>query len=41
MLPLVWGLNQLGWHGAAQVPFWIGPILLYILLPIARPALRT
>ena len=33
MLPLVWGLNQLGWHAAAQVPFWIGPILLYVLLP--------
>jgi alkane 1-monooxygenase len=33
MLPLVWGFNQLGWHTAAQVPFWIGPILLYILLP--------
>ncbi|MEE3067214.1 MAG: alkane 1-monooxygenase [Actinomycetota bacterium] len=34
MLPIVWGLNQFGWHGAAQVPMWIGPILLYILLPI-------
>jgi alkane 1-monooxygenase len=33
MLPLVWGLNQLGWHAAAQAPFWIGPILLYVLLP--------
>ncbi len=33
MLPLVWALNQLGWHAAAQVPFWIGPILLYIVLP--------
>ncbi len=33
MLPLVWGLNQWGWHAAAVVPFWIGPILLYILLP--------
>jgi alkane 1-monooxygenase len=33
VLPLVWGLNQLGWHNAAEVPFWIGPILLYVLLP--------
>src|ERR1700742_3562737 len=33
MLPLVWAFNQLGWHSVAQVPFWIGPILLYILLP--------
>lgn len=34
MLPVVWGLNRLGWHAAAQVPLWIGPILLYVLLPI-------
>ncbi len=34
MLPIVWALNRLGWHAAAQVPLWIGPILLYILLPI-------
>ena len=34
MLPIVWGMNQLGWHAAAQVPLWIGPILLYILLPL-------
>ena len=33
MLPLVWAFNQVGWHAAAQVPLWIGPILLYILLP--------
>ncbi|MDH6242451.1 alkane 1-monooxygenase [Mycobacterium sp. OTB74] len=33
MLPLVWGFNQFGWHAAAQVPLWIGPILLYVLLP--------
>ena len=26
-------VHQWGWHVAAQVPFWIGPILLYILLP--------
>ena len=34
MLPIVWALNQLGWHGAAQVPFWIGPILVYLVLPL-------
>jgi alkane 1-monooxygenase len=34
MLPIVWALNQLGWHGAAQVPFWIGPILVYVVLPL-------
>ncbi|OBH15562.1 alkane 1-monooxygenase [Mycolicibacter terrae] len=33
MLPFVWAMNRLGWHGAAQVPFWIGPILIYLLLP--------
>ena len=33
MLPVVWGLNQLGWHAVASVPFWIGPILLFIVLP--------
>ncbi|MDG4664279.1 alkane 1-monooxygenase [Mycobacterium sp. 236(2023)] len=33
MLPLVWAFNQFSWHAVAQVPFWIGPILLYILLP--------
>lgn len=34
MLPVVWALNTLGWHGAALIPFWIGPILLYIVLPL-------
>jgi alkane 1-monooxygenase len=34
MLPVVWGLNQLGWHAAAQAPFWIGPILVYGVLPL-------
>jgi alkane 1-monooxygenase len=32
-LPLVWAFNQWGWHAVAQVPLWIGPILLYIVLP--------
>ena len=34
MMPIVWAMNRLGWHAAAQVPLWVGPILLYILLPI-------
>jgi alkane 1-monooxygenase len=33
VLPMVWAFNQWGWHAAAQVPFWIGPILLYVVLP--------
>ncbi len=33
VLPIVWGLNQLGWSTASQVPFWIGPLLIYVLLP--------
>ena len=45
MLPLVWAFNQWGWHGAAQVPLWIGPILLYIVLPTLDlrfgPTVRT
>ena len=34
ILPIVWALNQFGWHVAAQLPFWIGPILVYIVLPL-------
>jgi len=33
VLPIVWGLNQLGWSTVSQVPFWIGPLLIYVLLP--------
>lgn len=33
ILPIVWAMNQLGWQTASQVLFWIGPILLYVLLP--------
>ncbi|MEB3071343.1 alkane 1-monooxygenase [[Mycobacterium] vasticus] len=32
-LPIIAGMNRLGWHVAAQLPFWIGPILIYVLLP--------
>ncbi|WP_239003460.1 alkane 1-monooxygenase [Nocardia panacis] len=34
-LPLIWALNELGWHRLAQVPFWLGPILIYIVIPLA------
>ncbi|WP_343600974.1 alkane 1-monooxygenase [Mycobacterium sp.] len=34
ILPIVWVLNQAGWQAAAQVPFWIGPFLVYVLLPL-------
>jgi alkane 1-monooxygenase len=33
ILPIVCGMNQLGWRTASQALFWIGPFLLYILLP--------
>jgi alkane 1-monooxygenase len=34
ILPLVRGMNQAGWQVASQVLFWIGPILVYVLLPL-------
>lgn len=34
VLPVMWGLNQFGWHTAAATLFWIGPFLIYVLLPI-------
>jgi alkane 1-monooxygenase len=34
ILPIVWGLNQAGWQVVSQVLFWIGPILVYVLLPL-------
>ncbi|UVO14207.1 alkane 1-monooxygenase [Mycobacterium sp. SVM_VP21] len=33
VLPLVWAMNKAGWHTAAQLPLYIGPILLYVILP--------
>ena len=33
VLPLVWAFNQFGWQTASQVFFWIGPFLLFVLLP--------
>src|ERR1700676_350890 len=34
VLPVMWGMNHLGWHTASQVLFWIGPFLIYVLLPL-------
>jgi alkane 1-monooxygenase len=34
MLPFIWGMNEWGWHTAAQMPLWVGPGLVYILLPL-------
>ena len=34
MLPVVWAFNHASWHAAAQIPFWVGPILVYVLLPV-------
>ena len=31
--PFIWGMNQLGWYPASQVLFWIGPILLFVVMP--------
>ncbi|HZU48208.1 MAG TPA: alkane 1-monooxygenase [Mycobacterium sp.] len=33
ILPIVWAMNQAGWRTASQALFWIGPILLFIVLP--------
>lgn len=34
-LPLIWALNEIGWHTVAQIPFWLGPILIYVAIPLA------
>lgn len=34
-IPIIWALNKVGWTLAAQVPFWIGPILIYLVVPLA------
>ena len=41
VLPVVWGLNQLGWHTASQMVFFIGPFLFYLVLPAADMGLGT
>ncbi|KAA8968244.1 alkane 1-monooxygenase [Mycobacterium sp.] len=34
VLPIVWALNRAGWQSASQVLLWIGPILVYVVLPL-------
>jgi alkane 1-monooxygenase len=33
ILPVVWAMNRAGWHTASQTLFWIGPLLVYLVLP--------
>jgi alkane 1-monooxygenase len=33
VMPFVWALNHVGWTTASQAFFWIGPALVYLLLP--------
>jgi alkane 1-monooxygenase len=33
VLPIVWAMNQAGWHTASQASFWVGPLLVYVVLP--------
>src|SRR5690606_25760269 len=35
VLPAVWALNELGLPAAAHLPFWLGPFLLYLVIPLA------
>ncbi|HEX9177506.1 MAG TPA: alkane 1-monooxygenase, partial [Mycobacterium sp.] len=34
VLPIIWAMNQQSWHTASQVLLWIGPLLLFVLLPL-------
>ncbi|HXD25980.1 MAG TPA: alkane 1-monooxygenase [Propionibacteriaceae bacterium] len=34
VLPVVWAMNQQGWQTASQALLWIGPLLLFVLLPL-------
>ncbi|MGH3961265.1 alkane 1-monooxygenase, partial [Mycobacterium sp.] len=34
ILPIVWAMNRAGWQTASQALFWIGPILVYVVLPL-------
>lgn len=33
VLPPVWAMNQAGWQTASQALLWVGPFLIYLLLP--------
>jgi alkane 1-monooxygenase len=32
--PVIWGMNQFGWQSGSQALFWIGPLLIYVFLPL-------
>jgi alkane 1-monooxygenase len=34
VLPVIWAMNRHGWHTSSQVLLWIGPLLLFVLLPL-------
>ncbi|WP_446221945.1 alkane 1-monooxygenase [Nocardia sp. IBHARD005] len=34
-LPLIWAFNAIGWNPVAHVLWWIGPLLVYVMIPIA------
>ncbi len=34
VLPVIWAMNQQGWQTASQGLLWIGPLLLFVLLPV-------
>jgi alkane 1-monooxygenase len=34
VVPIIWAMNQLGAQTASQALFWIGPLLIYVLLPL-------
>jgi alkane 1-monooxygenase len=34
VLPVIWAMNQQGWHTSSQALLWIGPLLLFVVLPL-------
>ena len=34
VLPIVWAMNQAGWQPASQAVLWVGPALIYVILPL-------
>ena len=34
ILSIMWEMNQLGWYSASQALLWLGPILLYFVIPM-------
>ncbi|MGB7382384.1 MAG: alkane 1-monooxygenase, partial [Rhodococcus sp. (in: high G+C Gram-positive bacteria)] len=33
-LGMIWAFNQLGWNAVSPIWWWIGPMLVYGLLPV-------